>query len=88
MNKERYAITDEDMAAVAKWPLWVQMLAAAGLGTNRSDYISDYNGKFSDKNAETLKLFISFLASMGYSVRDQEQEAVLAGTHDCWERGE
>lgn len=80
------AETDEDAKAAAAWPTWIQMLAAAGLSTDRSDYLCEYGGKFSERAAESLKMLNGFLSSLGYSVRDAEQEAVLNGTHDCWER--
>ncbi len=80
------AETDEDAKAAAAWPTWIQMLAAAGLSTDRSDYLCEYGGKFSERAAESLKMLNGFLFSLGYSVRDAEQEAVLNGTHDCWER--
>lgn len=80
------AETDEGAKAAAAWPTWIQMLAAAGLSTDRSDYLCEYGGKFSERAAESLKMLNGFLSSLGYSVRDAEQEAVLNGTHDCWER--
>lgn len=85
-HKEKFEVKDEEAKAAADWPTWIQMLAAAGCATDRSDYLCEYGGKYSEKAAETLKMLINLLGSMGYSVRDAEQEAVINGTHDCWER--
>lgn len=85
-HKEKFEVKDEEAKDAADWPTWIQMLAAAGRATDRSDYLCECGGKYSEKAAETLKMLINLLGSMGYSIRDAEQEAVINGTHDCWER--
>ncbi len=83
---ERYGMDEGLKDQIIEAPVWVQMLAAAGKATGGSDYLCQYGGAYDEAKGETLAILMRFLESMGYSIRDQEQTAVLAGTHDCWER--
>lgn len=85
---ERYGMDESLKDQIIEAPVWVQMLAAAGKATGGSDYLCQYGGAYDEAKGETLAILMRFLESMGYSIRDQEQAAVLDGTHDCWERGE
>ena len=83
---EKYGMDEALKTPIIESPAWVQMLATAGEATNKSDYLCRYGGNYDNEKGETLAILMRFLESMGYSIRDQEQTAVLAGTHDCWER--
>lgn len=84
-HSDESMVFDADMEMLEEMPDWIQMLATAGKATDRSDYLCKYNGGYYQDRGETLQSLVRFLEAMGYSITDQDQRAILEGTHDSWE---